>query len=708
MPQPSAEFEKSFADLAYSYINRNAPKLLDFMVGFQVLDQNDDETRAVGVFGFSVGGKKKDMFYAPVFFLNGKLKGQELLYNGTSDMFIPMDESWVDFILNKKPEMIGQPDEEDRASLARYSPNFQDLLGRGMSKAATETDVFGPSKITGKVVMGEDFDLTPMMGMFSSDHKEALYKKASEELDLEKLANEHEEVAYALELRLTQYPELAKYASAFYTFEGLSTDPKGHKSNSHKTPIVDRPVEKDLKKKEVMDEEEKQTKETTAFFTEPQLGFTDKQKQDFLKKSYVVVDERDAEDLDPVIDGDLCLSSPSEPGIYQFVMDDMSVRECIWLPTSSQGSGKDPYEEEYGLAVSSCLGKVIEKDTKIESNVYSPVISVQSEPLKKLSELDEGLLQPIGTQEPEDDEVRTTYVIHKTTGDYKSVYRNTRVIESDRVDCIICSGDDIIVPKDRCGVLITKWEADQKRKPLDSEVGIKRIFEKSASTVTRYGNVWEFNLCGMNKEAHTELDAMKILMLEQGLSKEAAEHVIENASEDGYEYITKSALKAPFDEYDPYAPMWDPENTVGTEPWSGARIEEDVSEVRPVQGLLTNDRSDYGEMEPNVFDTMRRAVSTGQKEVFDLTALNSLMEVEDVDETIDKNLPGIVTAVDKIGRSLFLLYFHMEDFEERYGKEDLADLEDTLKNALKTNGKLVLFLKKRSISQDVDDVEVEL
>ncbi len=93
MPQPTPEFEKSFADLAYSYINQNAPKLLDFMVGFQVLDHNEDESKAVGVFGFSVGGKKKEMFYAPVFFLNGKLKGQELLYNGTADLFMPMEEA---------------------------------------------------------------------------------------------------------------------------------------------------------------------------------------------------------------------------------------------------------------------------------------------------------------------------------------------------------------------------------------------------------------------------------------------------------------------------------------------------------------------------------------------------------------------------------------------------------------------------------------
>lgn len=717
MPQPSPEFEKSFADLAYSYINRNAPKLLDFMVGFQVLDQNDDETKAVGVFGFSVGGKNKDMFYAPVFFINGKLKGQELLYNGSADSFIPMDESWVDFILNKKPAMIGNPDEEeDRSALSRYTPNFRDLLGRGIHKtAATEANPFGPSMITGKVVIGKEFDLTPALGMFSMDHKEELYKKASEDLDLEKMAKENPSLCDALEFRLIQYPEFAKYASKMYTFEGLSDDPKGHKSNNHKAPIKETVVDKDLKKTEVDDKSvTKEKKASPIFFTEPELFFTEEQKQELLKKGYVVVDEREDKDLDQIIDGDLSLSNPSEPGVYNVVFDDLSVKECLWLPNRNQAPGYngDLYEQVGNMAISACIGLLVEMSDKTEHSVFDPIITIQAEPTKTLSELDDGVLQTVGSQNTSDTTGDTVRLIHKPSGDYRALYKDVRLVESDRVEGIITSGDSLIIPKGQCGILKTSYpyanDSTSDTRPLDSKVGISRIFDKSASTAARCGNVWKFNFQGINKEAHSEVDAMKTLMTDCGLSKEAASHVVENTSEDGYEFITKSALKAPFDEYDPYAPMLDLDNTIGTEPWSGARIEGDVRDSIPVQGLLTNDRSDYGEIEPTVFDTMRRAVSTGQKDVFDLTALNSLMDISDVDESIDKNLPGIVTAVDKIGRSLFLLYFHIDDFEERYGKEDIADLEDTLKSALKTNGKLVLFLKKRSIGKDVDDVEVEL
>ena len=73
MPGPMAtdsNFERTFADLAYARLRDKAPSLLDYLVGFQLLDKNDDETRAIGVFGFKVGS---EWVYAPVFFIYGEL-----------------------------------------------------------------------------------------------------------------------------------------------------------------------------------------------------------------------------------------------------------------------------------------------------------------------------------------------------------------------------------------------------------------------------------------------------------------------------------------------------------------------------------------------------------------------------------------------------------------------------------------------------------
>ena len=74
---PDADFERTFADLAHASLRDRAPVLLDHLVGFQLLDKSDDDSHAVGVWGFKVGN---EWMYAPVFFLNGQLKGDELLY----------------------------------------------------------------------------------------------------------------------------------------------------------------------------------------------------------------------------------------------------------------------------------------------------------------------------------------------------------------------------------------------------------------------------------------------------------------------------------------------------------------------------------------------------------------------------------------------------------------------------------------------------
>ena len=83
------EFEQAFSSLAYSYLRDKAPRLLDNMVGFQLVERNEDNTKAVGVFGINID---KQWLYAPVFFLNGDLKGHELLYVKSNDSFVPMKD----------------------------------------------------------------------------------------------------------------------------------------------------------------------------------------------------------------------------------------------------------------------------------------------------------------------------------------------------------------------------------------------------------------------------------------------------------------------------------------------------------------------------------------------------------------------------------------------------------------------------------------
>jgi len=63
-------------------------------------------------------------------------------------------------------------------------------------------------------------------------------------------------------------------------------------------------------------------------------------------------------------------------------------------------------------------------------------------------------------------------------------------------------------------------------------------------------------------------------------------------------------------------------------------------------------------------------------------------------------LKDVILGNDRIGRILFLYYWHNDRFSERYGDKDLVELEDLLRETFKSVGDLVLFLKQKSIEPE--------
>ena len=90
------------------------------------------------------------------------------------------------------------------------------------------------------------------------------------------------------------------------------------------------------------------------------------------------------------------------------------------------------------------------------------------------------------------------------------------------------------------------------------------------------------------------------------------------------------------------------------------------------------------------------AADAGITEVFDVSVLSGLIDKADVSELRKDYVSDMIKGMDKIGRMLFLYYWHHDEFEERYGKEDMQKLEDTLKEVFLSTGDLVLFLKEKT------------
>jgi hypothetical protein len=59
-------------------------------------------------------------------------------------------------------------------------------------------------------------------------------------------------------------------------------------------------------------------------------------------------------------------------------------------------------------------------------------------------------------------------------------------------------------------------------------------------------------------------------------------------------------------------------------------------------------------------------------------------------------MPGLETALDRIGRVLFLFYWKPEDFASAFGSDDQSELENKLVSRFRSFGDLVQELLQKN------------
>ena len=66
-------------------------------------------------------------------------------------------------------------------------------------------------------------------------------------------------------------------------------------------------------------------------------------------------------------------------------------------------------------------------------------------------------------------------------------------------------------------------------------------------------------------------------------------------------------------------------------------------------------------------------------------------------------VPSFVSTLDKLGRMLFLIMWDTDKFEKMYGRDQLPELMDLVKNVFNNLGDLVIFLKRRVPDLSIND-----
>lgn len=79
----------------------------DYYLGFEIVKTNDAFTKMVGIYAFRVN---KHLLYAPVFYVDGKIKGTDFLYNVEEKKFVYLSPEWCNYFIGLYEEdTSGEP-----------------------------------------------------------------------------------------------------------------------------------------------------------------------------------------------------------------------------------------------------------------------------------------------------------------------------------------------------------------------------------------------------------------------------------------------------------------------------------------------------------------------------------------------------------------------------------------------------------------------
>jgi hypothetical protein len=753
-------FEQAFSNLAHAYLQDKAPGLMDHEVGFQLLDRNAENTKAVGVFAFKVGSL---WLYAPMFFLNGDLKGHELLYLKNQDMFVPLKENWINYLVNRKPSILGQNIDRNLSQFGQRQPDFTQL-SRSPSK-------FGSAQPTLKEMVAE---VLPALAKSATMNTSRVFEDMGKKLNLAQFLKEAELTTINFLVKSCQYaPQLANALEEFHGLDIIKDAIAAATARGTETKIAS--VLSEAPEKPEAEKGLKIIEGVTAQTKLPPEA-TEEDQEKLLRDGLLILDQRDRDNVSiPYnIQVEKKLYNPTESGLYEILVKPGNTERC-YVAVYPQGSAK----REKMVTVVRVDGKPDWLNTRA-NNVWA-LARVEGEEFDTwFDNLPEAKSVPgkdarymaiskrgdttvpfrVLREYGDSGKDSTVYEVHmednchyRMPGDisgccytdplnYDKYRDGVRIhLNGKKGTSLRSSMGDIFVPEGFKLLKVSKGDDDTSAPEGQASCDCG----ESESPPLMPGTLLDAQLELMGKTAalivrHTGTDVI-VNDVRQGSEKRALIHLVgshglrEGAAR---EILKKASAKGMFEcrvKYaDPYgSPMMVndapgspamPEPTMGGETVLNTRVPTqlgiDIGVPVPGMSAMRTDRSVYnpnpdfdstpmGRMPDKDLQRVLDAANSGQREVFDTAMIGSMLRAVRDDSLVDRYMGELTKGLDKLGRILFMFYWHGDRFADRYGKSDMPELEDSLRNAFEMLGDVILFLKQKTIepypdtaSQDVD------
>jgi len=812
-------FEQAFSSLAYAYLKDKAPRLLDFMVGFQLVDRNEDNTKAMGIFGFQIGTQ---WLYAPVFFLNGDLKGHELLYIKNQDTFVPLKENWVNYLMSRKPHVLGEASKKDTHQLGGlmpdiYSMKIPPMVGVG-KRGCDDFDFTGmhvddwakpampliaamQTKSAGFMYASVKPNTKLAMDCLTAAPKQAALIELARQLDLNAIMGSSFDLLKSAFDLAESYPVIKRGFDKFYGADCFSRWGVANKARLEeeewqlsvpvKTAADKKPLNGLLIPEVELPEHPIKSGSLRIYVYESYATtrnvdeLDQKDREKLLKDTVLIKDERDPHGPNSSkaynTQVPQSLSNPSESGIYSVLEKPGEFARMLVISHPLANDGQKDF---------CTLVRLDGGDTKTWLNAHSTSIwvnQIKTEREEKYQHWWDGLgdkdsLRVGGTYIAINArgngsvpfEVRQNYgdgtykVDFKAHGDYS--YGRLKSLPSvgrtSRADYVSTWGAKLVIgvegkhrgnqfraiqgelrvppsakflklkdpPKPReeegeRGFFPIRCCEDtgSKEKPIQpgNLEDIQTMFsEKTAAMkITTDRSQYIISTKWAGDQTLTGVPALVSLVRDHGFTEDMARTMLKEAEAyDGMRcrviygegfgdkrHMTKSAEpNQSILEGGPGAPQWS-EPQVGMEQMGRnqvqARYPDEQYNLVPGLDSTIRDRSRQDMWENYTAEDFKKTVGQaqqaaqqGQKEVFDTSMIAGLLKSVRQDSLVDRYLGDLLKALDRLGRIMFVFYWHQQEFEDRYGKSDLPELEDSLRNSFEALGDITLYLRKKSVN----------
>lgn len=681
-------FEQNFFQLAFAYVRDKVPNLLDYMLGFEVVDKNEEGTQAIGLFKFDVNGRQ---LYIPVFYKNGELKGADLLYNQNQDTFVPNKENWIDTILNSSPEELGAPAGMGRSEImmgANANPSLAKIYNPTRN---TKLSFDKMSHIAEKPAISFLAFIKQADCQLAAMYTNTLMRNA----ELHKLARD----AYGDEL----YAALQSCKQA----ENVVLD-------NNKVPEVE----------VIMSGSPKAIVQ----------GLSDSEKSKLIEDGVVIRDNRkDGARIPYKVQHPMTLNAVSSAGAYDLLMKGGSFLrvaaipgiiycDCskhMLIPLENKNDYKPCCKESSKVMVATFDGmdakfksfiENLSEATSAKGVAYDNRSYDSKVPHSVFIEADGSLAAPcLALETPVESDGTKTYCVKCGPGGIRHVvvspaYRRMKLID-----------DTLYVPASAKVYSFNErqyfYEDMHVGDHRDIDAKVKGLFDEVKVSRDRNG----YKVACNNKVIASDLlkrDALICLVTKVGMAIEPARQAVHNASAYTTVKLALEKRAQPFDPGQVFTPQVPPV-PMGMNPTLGVPEQYPQADLMTAQtglpGNISNQRimdslTGMGQTQPALpqesVDAIMQAAQSGDREVFDVANISQLIHKSDIDTPLDQYMADLQLAMDRLGRIYFLMLYHGDKFAERFSQEDLPSMEESLRTTFLGLGELILKLKERKIQSD--------